>query len=145
MTTPPATASPLGVLRDACDELVHTLDASGCAISRVIGDLLVQVAEDSGPLRHARSGRGYLASDYPRTEAVLREREPHATSVEDDDADPAEVSVLVDLGYVSLLMLPFVTDGEVWGLVEVYGEPGRAFDDADAERALAIARALALA
>ena len=39
-----------GLLDTACRELVETLNAKACAISRVVGDLLVALAEFShGP------------------------------------------------------------------------------------------------
>jgi hypothetical protein len=133
---------PLESLRALCDRLRDELGAAGCLVSRVIGDVLVLVAEDRA-LRDSRIGRVFLIPDFPATRRVLEERVALGLSVEDDDADPHEVAVLGDLGFWSLLMLPLEVEGEVWGLVEVYGEPGRAFDDADAGRALALVHAAA--
>ena len=52
-----------GLLETACRELVEMLDAKACAISRVVGDLLIGLAEFSqgnGPLE---LGHEYLISD----------------------------------------------------------------------------------
>ena len=141
MASPPATESPLALLRRACDDVVEALGARGCTLSRLIGDLLVEVAEDAAwPGRRGLS-RGFLVSDYPSTEAVLLNRDPLALSLADDAVDPAEAAVLEEVGCESLLMLPFESGGEVWGLVEVYGTDGRRFDAEDAERAAEIVRA----
>lgn len=128
----------LDLLRELCDRLVSELDAAGCLLSRVIGDVLVLVAEDE-KLRATRIGRGYMISDFPATKRVLDERVAAVITVDDKDADPAEVAILHELGFWSLLMLPLEAGGEVWGLIEVYGGPGRLFSPDDAARARALA------
>ncbi|HSP71682.1 MAG TPA: GAF domain-containing protein [Gaiellaceae bacterium] len=128
----------LELLRGICDRLVAELDGGGCLLSRRIGDVLILVAEDA-KLRSTRIGRGYLVSDFPTTRRVLEERVAVTLAVDDEDADPAEVAILHELGFWSLLMLPFEVAGEVWGLLEVYGERGRHFDEADAARACTLA------
>ena len=129
----------LDLLRGMCDRIVAELDADGCLLSRLIGDVLILVAEDE-KLRATRIGRGYMISDFPATRRVLDERVGAVITVEDDDADPAEVAILEALGFWSLLMVPFELYGEVWGLVEVYGERGRRFGDDDVARAFELAR-----
>ncbi|MGZ4353081.1 MAG: GAF domain-containing protein [Gaiellaceae bacterium] len=114
------------------------LDADGCLLSRLIGDVLILVAEDA-KLRSTRIGRGYMVSDFPATRRVLHERIAVALTVDDEGADPAEVAILHELGFWSLLMLPLEAGGEVWGLIEVYGGPGHQFGDDDAARAVALA------
>ncbi len=114
------------------------LDAGGCLLSRLIGDVLILVAEDS-QLRGTRIGRGYMVSDFPTTQRVLDERVAVTLTVDDEDADPAEVAILHELGFWSLLMLPLEAGGEVWGLIEVYGGPGHLFSLDDAARARALA------
>ena len=116
-------------------ELVRALDATACVLSRAIGDVLVLVAEDPGPFPTLQLGRGYLASDFPETVIVLQERRAYTTSVRDPGADAKELEVLDDLGFGSLLMLPFEVGGEAWGLVEVYDGPERQFSAQDAEQA----------
>ena len=56
-------------------------------------------------------GQGYLVPDYPLTQAVLSSGRPCALTLSDDDVDPAEASVLRELGFASLLMLPLPIGG----------------------------------
>lgn len=120
------------------ESFVGVLDAPACTISRVIGDLLVDLVQHRREGRAARLGHGYLISDYPLTRAVIDDREPKTVYTGDDDADAAEASLLAELGFDSLLMLPIEAENAAWGLVEVYGN-GRRFEAADVD----VARALA--
>jgi hypothetical protein len=66
------------VLSNIADDLVVRLDADACAISRVIGDVLILVMEripDGGSLQ---MGQGYLVPDFPQTAEVLQTRQPRA-------------------------------------------------------------------
>ncbi len=123
------------LLHTACEELVTTLDAAGCSVSRTIGDLLVELAqcmraEDPLPLAL------YLVSDYPLTQEVIEQGEPRVVSRADPDADPAETELLERLGFDSLLMLP-LQSRDRWGLVEIYGDE-RAFDKDEIDTATAL-------
>src|SRR2546423_4994076 len=100
---------------------VEVLDAPACTISRVIGDLLVDLVQHQRAGRPDRLGHGYLISDFPITRAVIETREPEIVYTGDPNADQAETSLLAELGFDSLLMLPIEADGKAWGLVEVYG------------------------
>jgi len=108
-----------GLLAAAARLLVDVLAAGACAISRAIGDLLVELVEYS-PTGSVQSGHGYLISDFPATREVLDLLRPMTVAVDDPDADEQEVALLRELGFNSLLMLPLKSGGEVWGLVEVY-------------------------
>jgi len=123
------------LLRLLCRELVEELGASACAISRILGELLVQVAEHTTDERTLVVGAGYLIPDYPLTARVVEDGEPVAVSLVDPDPDPDEAALLAELGYESLLMLRLSLAGRPWALVEVYADGGRRFDAADAERA----------
>jgi GAF domain-containing protein len=127
------------LLTASARELVETLGAAGCAISRAIGDVLVLIAEHTDDGQTLQLGQGFLISDYPATRAVLEERRPATLSLADPDVDPAEAALLRDYGFDSLLMLPLELHGNVWGLIEVYGTSSRPFADADVEAAAAIA------
>jgi hypothetical protein len=120
------------------ESFVSVLDAPACTISRVIGELLVDLVQHRREGRPDRLGHGYLISDYPLTRAVIEEREPKTVYTGDPDADAAETNLLGELGFDSLLMLPIEAEDAAWGLVEVYGN-GRRFEPAD----VAVARALA--
>ena len=106
------------------------LNAPACTISRVIGDLLVDLIQHrrGGPGSN-RLGHGYLISDYPLTRAVIEEREPRTVFVGDPEADANETALLGELGFDALLMLALETEHGAWGLVEVYGESGQRFTD----------------
>ena len=123
------------VLSAATRELVETLDANACGISRVIGDMLILVAEYAADGRTLQLGQGYLVSDFPETDRVLASREPCTLTVDDRDVDSAEEVLLRTLGYGALLMLPLMVEDEVWGLVEVYRNEVRAFSADEMRRA----------
>jgi GAF domain-containing protein len=123
------------LLNAACEELVTILDATGCSVSRTIGDLLVELAqcmraEDPLPLAL------YLVSDYPLTQEVIQQGEPRVVSRADPNADPAETELLERLGFDSLLMLP-LQSRDRWGLVEIYGD-GREFGTDEIETAASL-------
>jgi len=132
------------LLPAAARVLVEALNASACAISRAIGDLLVELAEYSRAAS-VQTGHGYLISDYPATREVLEERLPMTVAVADPAADAQEVALLHELGFDSLLMLPMVCGGDLWGLVEVYDNRREGFAAADVETAgLVVDRACAV-
>jgi GAF domain-containing protein len=120
------------------EAFVVVLDAPACTISRVIGDLLVDLVQHSRAGKPDRLGHGYLLSDYPLTRAVIETREPQTVYAQDADADDAESSLLAELGFDSLLMLAIESKEAAWGLVEVYGN-GRRFQPADVEVAQSLA------
>src|SRR2546423_11816680 len=132
-----AAASVAELLAVTARAFVEVLDAPACTISRVIGDLLVDLVQHQRAGKPNRLGHGYLISDYPLTRAVIETREPRSVYAPDPDADPAETSLLRELGFDSLLMLPIETEDSAWGLVEVYGN-GRRFEAADIELATAL-------
>ena len=114
-------------LAQIADDLIAQLGADACAISRVIGEVLILVAERIPGGGTLQQGEGYLVPDYPKTAAVLRTREPVAMTLDDPDVDEAEASVMRQHGFGSLVMVPLELDGAVWGLVEVYRVDRRPF------------------
>lgn len=110
----------LDLLAETAEELVGKLNADACTVSRAIGDVLILVTERAPEGRTLLMGQGYLVPDYPQTQAVLQTGRPLALTLEDNDVDTAEASVLEELGFASLLMLPLLIGGSTWGLVEVY-------------------------
>jgi len=119
----------LDALSNMADALVSDLDADACAISRVIGDVLILVAERVPDGATLQQGQGYLVPDYPQTAEVLETRRPRTLTLDDPDVDEAEASVLREHGFGSLVMLPLLLNGTVWGLVEVYRLSRRPFGD----------------
>jgi GAF domain-containing protein len=129
-----------GLLETACRELVDTLNAKACAISRVVGDLLVALAEFSRGQDPLELGHEYLISDYPMTLEVVQRGQARAVSLLEDSPEPNEAALLEKLGFESLLMVCLPVGGGCWGLVEVYAD-GQSFDEVQAELAEQIAAA----
>jgi GAF domain-containing protein len=121
----------LDVLSNIADELIARLDADACAISRVIGDVLILVAERIPGGGTLQMGQGYLVPDFPQTAEVLQTRQPRALTLDDPDVDAAEAKVLRAHGFGALAMFTLELNGAVWGLVEVYRRERRAFTEAD--------------
>jgi GAF domain-containing protein len=113
-----------GLLDTACREGVELLDATACAISRVIGDLLVGLAEHTTSGRPLAHGHEYLISDFPLTREVVDSGEARWVSRLDSDADEHEAALLAKLGFESLLMVCLPSSDSCWGLVELYAEHG---------------------
>jgi GAF domain-containing protein len=121
----------LDALSNMADDLIARLDGDACAISRVIGDVLILVAERIPGGGTLQMGQGYLVPDFPQTAEVLRTREPRALTLDDPDVDVAEAMVLRAHGFGALAMFTLELNGAVWGLVEVYRRERRAFSEAD--------------
>jgi transcriptional regulator with GAF, ATPase, and Fis domain len=128
-----------GLLATTCEELVALLDATACAVSRVVGDLLVGLDEHTLSGRPLEHGHEYLIPDYPLTQEVVESGEPRQVSRLDPDADQTEADLLAKLGFESLLMVCLPSGGACWGLVEVYTEKGR-FADGQPEVVQRLAR-----
>ena len=109
------------ILYVACGELVELYDATFASVSRVIGDLLVELSGYRRS-REAHPLELFLVTDYPLTQEVILNGEPRVVRRADPGADPAEAALLERLGFDSLLMLPLRSHGQSWGLVEIYGD-----------------------
>ena len=125
------------LLQATCVEFVELLDASRCTVSRIIGDLLVELSDHRRSGEH-RSLELFLVSDYPLTQEVIEAGEPRVTLRSDPNADPAETALLERLGFDSLLMLPLRSRGQNWGLIEVYAD-ARPFAKKEIELAITVA------
>jgi GAF domain-containing protein len=128
----------LDLLAATAQELVTSLDADACTVSRAIGDVLILVTERAPEGKSLLLGQGYLVPDYPLTQEVLSSGRPRALTLADEDVDLAEATVLEELGFASLVMLPLAIGGVTWGLVEVYRSEPRAFDANDVRIAVEI-------
>jgi GAF domain-containing protein len=123
------------LLRAAARLLVEATGAHAAAVSRLVGELIVDMANFTRDGRSLVLGYGYLVSDFPLTREVVERREPRTVALDDDSADEKEVALLNELGYASLLMLPLERAGQSWGLVELYHLAGGRFVDGDVELA----------
>jgi hypothetical protein len=123
------------LMRTAARVAAEQLGGDGCAISRILGDVLIELAEFAGTRKTLYLGHGYLISDYPLTREVIERREARTVYAPDPDADKAETALLGELGFSSLLMVPICAADAVWGLAEIYREGVHRFVNADAEAA----------
>jgi GAF domain-containing protein len=126
------------VLKTSCVLLTKDLEAHACNLSRVVGQLLVDLCEHSFDGRRIQLGRGYLLPDFPLTQEVIERREPRIVSLFEADVDESEAELLRALRFDSLLMIPLVVDDACWGLFEVYREGTDVFKAEHVARAAAI-------
>ncbi len=128
-----------GVLRTTCVQLTDALEADACNLSRVIGQLLVDLVEYSKDGRTIQLGRSYLLPDYPVTQQVIEEAAPRTVSLFDPSVDPNEAALLRELDFDALLMLPLQLAGRCWGLLEVYRAGERPFGEDDVRLGIELA------
>ena len=119
-----------GLLHASTRSFVDVVDGTACAISRVVGDILIQVAEYALDGRTLVLGHGYLISDFPLTKNVLETGEPTLCSLLEETCDRTEADLLRELQLDSLLMAPLGAGDGAWGLAEVYAN-GRRFGEDD--------------
>lgn len=110
------------LVRELPRELPALAGVSACLLSRVIGDLLIEISGHAADGGWTPGGHPYLSSDYPVTREALDRGEPRVVSLDDPAPDPAEAELLRELGYESVAMLPLPVGGHVWGLVELYAQ-----------------------
>ncbi|MEA2126356.1 MAG: hypothetical protein QOI80_3138 [Solirubrobacteraceae bacterium] len=122
-------------LNEALSAIQAELGADEALISIVENDELVVVGR-GGP---DRDEERFRIADFPETERLLREQDSVQIHVTDPDADPAEVELLRELGYRSLLMLPISCAGRAIGLFEAYSAAGLPFSRYEIGRARIIA------
>jgi hypothetical protein len=120
------------LLHTATRSFVDVVDGVACAISRIVGDVLIQVSEYALDGRTLVLGHGYLISDFPLTKTVLETGQPAVCSLLDDNCEPSEADLLRELQLESLLMAPLGSGPAPWGLAEIYAN-GRSFTAADVE------------
>jgi diguanylate cyclase (GGDEF)-like protein len=109
-----------GVLSRLAKATTFVVGATGCAISRVEGPRLTDVAFHA--LRDVDLGEqvAYLIEEFPVTAEVLATRTSRALSFLDENLDRSEAFVLRELRMNACLLVPLLVHREVWGLMEVY-------------------------
>ncbi len=116
--------------------------ASACGVSLLDGGgetLRDVVLVESGRVAGGRLGE-YRVSDVPATASALAENRPYACSVEDPEADGAEVAILRSVGYAAVMVVPLVAAGGPVGVVELFDARPRTFSAAEQRFAVALAR-----
>jgi diguanylate cyclase (GGDEF)-like protein len=101
---------------------------------------LIETLVESG---EATDETVFELSDYPLSAAVLRDQIPIQTVAGDPESDPHEVTLLLNLGERSVLMVPVVSRGQSIGIIEAYRRDERAWTRAEVNRARVIANQFA--
>ena len=108
------------VLDRLCKTVTFVVGATGCNISRVVGERLIDSVAHSLRDVDFAGENSYLIDDFPVTKIALDAQETKAISFLDEDLDRAEAFVLRELKMNCALMVPIVVSGESWGLMELY-------------------------
>lgn len=140
------------VLRAIIRHMLEALNVVGCTVSlweKADDRVLTLLAFDGGANAVVDTpGTAFALADYPATRHVLERAQPLIVQAGDPAADPAERALLSQYGYGIMLMLPLVSGGQVFGLVELYrglGEPSFSEGDVELGQNLATQAAVALA
>jgi diguanylate cyclase (GGDEF)-like protein len=135
-----ASLDPRAVANLIARHIAHALEIGECAISlwdryadRIVtmGYFPPSQPEDLAPF--------YPLADFPETRRVLEDQAGSIIQVDDPEADQAEVALLREDGFASMVMIPLVAKGASIGLVELMSR-GRV--ELDEER-LDLARTMA--
>jgi diguanylate cyclase (GGDEF)-like protein len=84
----------------------------------------------------------YPLDDYPLTGTVLREQEAAQVLAGDPSADPAEVELLLSLGFRSMLLVPVIHRGASLGILEAQSASDRPWTRTEINRARIISNQL---
>jgi GAF domain-containing protein len=101
----------------------HLLQADQAAISILDeeGASLQAVLVDGG----AMDEETYLLAEYPETEKAMASGEAVQVLASDVSADPAELRMMAELGYRSMLMVPLLAGGQSMGVLELFSSRER--------------------
>jgi GAF domain-containing protein len=102
-------------LRDVLEPIRALLDVDEVVLSLLTSDWVwVETVVTNGKDEDDR----FLLADYPATAAVLETGEAAQVLASDPDADRAEVRLLAEMGYRSLLMVPLLAGARSIGVLE---------------------------
>jgi len=140
------------ILQAIVHHMVKALKVDGCAVSSwdpirncVVTLLDYDTYSDALP---DPPGTTYSLAEYPLTRAVIENRRPAFTNLEDASIDPAEAALLRTFGNQALLILPLIVgrDKQVFGIVELFRkERGVPFTKGDLELAQSFTAQAAIA
>ncbi|HEX4977810.1 MAG TPA: EAL domain-containing protein [Nocardioides sp.] len=136
--------------RVAASRLLFDLGGAVRALSRLfpIDDIAVSVIEDDCMkvfTQHDWTALGaqYRLEDYPASKHALDSGELVSCRVDDPGADPAEVRLLREIGFGSLLLVPVrEDDGRPVALMELYARDARQWTEAELAASVATAGAV---
>jgi transcriptional regulator with GAF, ATPase, and Fis domain len=105
-------------LRDVLEPIRALLEVDEVVLSLLTDDRVwVETVVTNGKDEDDR----FLLADYPATAAVLETGEAAQVLASDPDADSAEVGLLAEMGYQSLLMVPLLAGARSIGVLEACG------------------------
>jgi diguanylate cyclase (GGDEF)-like protein len=87
----------------------------------------------------------YPLADYREVTDLLGQGRPYLTTLDDDDIDPADESLLRRLNKYSELAVPVMYQGTMWGELWASGAEGRRFSPDDVQLLQAIATQISVA
>jgi diguanylate cyclase (GGDEF)-like protein len=87
----------------------------------------------------------YPLADYREVTDLLGQGRPYLTTLDDDDIDPADESLLRRLNKYSELAVPVMYQGTMWGELWASGADGRRFSPDDVQLLQAIAAQISVA
>ena len=139
--------------RVAASRLLFDLGGAVRALNRLfpIDDIAVSVIEDDCMkvfTQHDWTALGaqYRLEDYPASRHALDAGDVLTCRTDDPAADPAEVRLLREIGFGSLMLVPVVEDdGTPVALMELYARDARQWTAAEMSAAEATAGAIRLA
>jgi diguanylate cyclase (GGDEF)-like protein len=135
------TIDPSDLVEAVAETSRQLLDADSLSVSelsecRTLLRTLINVGDLGSGEERWPTNESYLITDFPDTLGFLVDKPVRrlATHVDDPNAEPAEVKLLVSLGKQSSLKTPIVVDGRVWGEMWASRGPGRPpFSDYDGD------------
>lgn len=86
--------------------------------------------------------QSYDLADYPNTARALALGQTYTCRVDDPESDSAEVALLRERGFSSLLLTPLVSGGRYIGIIELFDTRPRVFTSTDQRVAMALAHHL---
>jgi diguanylate cyclase (GGDEF)-like protein len=126
--------NPREVLNVITREFASLLPASAVSLSRLdeATDMLVVVSEyEGGQWIDTELGKGFPLSEYIFTESVLKHKEIKQFIINDPAIEPSEQDLLQSYGMKTILLIPFVKQEQLIGLVEVYHRDEIIYDEND--------------
>lgn len=115
------------------DQMMAITGISGCSFSwwAKDGNCVETLVSKSTNGQIQNKKTVFDLDEYPNTLSVLKNGDPILINKDDTNGDPAEVALLLEKGFMTLLMLPMVIADDVVGLVELYAEHKKSFSGSE--------------
>lgn len=140
--------NPREVLNVITREFASLLPANAVSLSRLdkTTNLLEVVSEyEDGEWITDELGRGFNLTEYKFTDSLLNQKEIKQFTVHDPDIEPAELALMQDYQMKTVLLVPFLRQDQVIGLVEIYHQEEIIYDENDLMMAKLLASTAAIA